>query len=110
MTGHVNGRPEPIEVPPFVQRRDDIDDESDVRAWDGWVVQSTGDPKRDYELGEHYAGIAVDLATEHDRPSLITFTLSAIYLKQAMGLITAGEIERGFIDRIARLACLGAKN
>ncbi len=102
--------PAPVEVPPFVRRREEIEDESRVEAWDGWSVESTGDRKKDYALGQHYADLAVKNARANGNPAGITFPLSSIYLKHARGLIQAGEIERGFVERIASLAMSGALN
>lgn len=106
----INGHSKPTEIPPFVQRRANVEDERSYEAWDGWVVETTGDPATDYKLGQDYAAIAARIANANDNPGVISFSLSSIYLKQAHGLIEAGEIERGFIDRISRLACLGALN
>lgn len=98
-------------LPPFVTRRPEVEDASSFLAWDAWDnIHSTGDLQQDYELGEHYADLAVQYGRATGNPAAITFTLSAIYLKQANGLIRAGEIERGFVDRISRLAMAGALN
>lgn len=98
------------DVPPFVRRREEVEDETRVDAWDGWHVESTGDAKKDYALGQHYADLAIKNARLHASQAGITFPLSSMYLKHARGLIQAGEIERGFVDRIASLAMAAALN
>lgn len=107
----VNGHPQRIagsSLPPYVRRRPEIEDESRIDAWDSWVVETTGDDQTDYRLGSQYADIAVELALIQQSPAAITLPLSSMYLKQTHGMILAGAIERGFVDRVAQLACRGA--
>lgn len=98
------------DIPPYVRRREEIEDASSLEAWDGWAVTPTGIPHRDYELGRQYADIAIRMARQRGDASPITFTLSSIYIKQHLGLITAGDIERGFVDRIASRAMAASLN
>lgn len=78
---------------------------------DGWVpAPSSGDEACDFVLGEIYADMAVMHAREQNDPGAISFILGCIACKFARGEIEYGGIEKGFTDRIARLACVGALN
>ena len=89
------------ELPPFVEHRPGY--------FDGWTPgEATGDDDMDRMLGELYADIAIRHARAVNNPDFIGMVMAAIYFKTARGLIKMGETERGFLNRIARLAYVGA--
>jgi hypothetical protein len=106
----MNGRTDEPEIPPFVARLEEVEDASDPRAWDFWHVTPSGDDAKDYALGESYADIAIKLSRHRGDVGAITSALASIYLKQHLGLINAGALERGFIDRVAKRAVAGSLN
>jgi hypothetical protein len=70
---------------------------------DFWQVESTGHSERDVELGQHCAGLALDLARRFNLPVLLAMILRDITLT---GKFTG--IEAGFIASIASVARVGS--
>lgn len=78
---------------------------------DGWKpAQPIGDAALDFMTGELYADIAVKHARHVKDQKFIGFVLAAIYFKTTRGIIQMGDIEQGFLDRLARFAYAGSMN
>jgi hypothetical protein len=68
-------------------------------SWiDFWAVKASGDPAADYARGQRYA----DEATRHVRTTGQPVFIECVLVFMSMKLRhrEAGELERGFIDRI----------
>jgi len=87
---------------PFVQQRDN--------QWDGWVVDPSGDPEKDYQQGQEYAKLALAMAKTMNDPAPVSFTLAWIYAKAHLAGQASGAMEKGFIDRVVRSAMAASLN
>lgn len=94
----IQDRARPV-LPPFVK----VDEDADTI--DMWVVEPTGDPIFDEAVGFYYAGEAVAYARVIADPSFVAAVVAELAVRPVVG---ARDIERGFLNRIARLACAGS--
>ena len=99
--------PEKKRLPlPFVSLREG-QDPSLPKSWDGWRVEKSGDDKKDYDIGKHFAELAIKEAIAINDLAPITFTMATIYAKAHLTGVGDGAMERGFVDGIGRYACKG---
>lgn len=94
----------PNKPPPFVKPHHGATDLALAESWDGWVVTSTGDHKKDYLLGAEYCNIALRKVIATDNPAAVDFSLVTMISKILAGKIEQGAIEKGFMDRLIVLA------
>lgn len=80
---------------PFVR----VDNAAPGRPLEFWKIEPTGDRYTDIEMGEHCAGMALDVAHQFEMPILIAMILRDIALG---GRFTA--VEAGFIAGVASAA------
>src|SRR5258707_15044047 len=90
--------------PACVKLKDGATDKSDPHSWDGWAVEPTGDPKSDYLKGAEYCDTCVRKVAGSGNPGALSFTLTCMILKVGNGVIKNGDMEKGFMDRLALLA------
>lgn len=70
-----------------------------VVTWiDFWAVKPCGDPAADYARGRRYADEAIWHARETGQPVFIECVL--VFMSMKLRHRNAGELERGFVDRI----------
>jgi hypothetical protein len=68
-------------------------------AWiDFWAVNASGDPAVDYARGRRYADEAIRHVQTTGQPVFIECVL--VFMSMKLRHREAGELERGFIDRI----------
>jgi len=68
-------------------------------AWiDFWAVKPSDDPDADYARGQHYADEAIRHVQRTGQPVFIECVL--VFMSMKLRHREAGELERGFIDRI----------
>src|SRR6266853_6682582 len=65
---------------------------------DFWAVKPCGDPAADYARGQQYADEAIWHARTTDQPVFIECVL--MFMSMKLHDRDAGELERGFVDRI----------
>jgi hypothetical protein len=98
---HSQTRPEP---PCFVR--------SGPGFYDGWSPQehdrTPDDPVMEGIVGEFYADLAVKYARQVGQHAFISMVMTAIFYKTAHGFIRMGELEQGFLRRIAQLSYLAS--
>jgi hypothetical protein len=71
-----------------------------VVPWiDFWAVSPCGDPAADYARGQHYADEAIGHVRATGQPVFIQCVLMSMSMK--LRHRDAGEMEIGFVDRIA---------
>jgi hypothetical protein len=69
-------------------------------AWiDFWAVDPCGDPAADYARGRRYADEAIGHAQATGQPAFIECVL--VFMSLKLRYRDAGELELGFVDRIA---------
>lgn len=95
----------PVIPPPFMKLKDDATDVNLAESWDAWAVEPTGNEKADYLKGVEYADIALRKVAVTDNPAAMTMPLFAMVGKLLSGESKGSAIEKGFVDRLASLAC-----
>jgi hypothetical protein len=84
--------------------RDDIPWFVDLKSSNFFAVQPSGEPEADQSLGEFVANEALAYARRHRNGAVIAFALSSIAERPV------GQLEAGFIIRIAAAAMVAAQN
>jgi hypothetical protein len=70
-------------------------------SWiDFWAVSPCGDPAADYARGRRYADEAIGHVRTTGQPAFIECVL--VFMSMKLRHRDAGELELGFVDRIAR--------
>jgi hypothetical protein len=70
-------------------------------SWvDFWAVDPCGDPAADYARGQRYAVEAIRHVRSTGQPAFIECVL--VFMSMKLRHRDAGELELGFVDRIAR--------
>ena len=75
------------------------EDRAAVTWVDFWAVKPCGDPAADYARGQRYADEAIRHARATGQPVFIECVL--MFMSMKLRHRDAGELEQGFVDRIA---------
>lgn len=71
-----------------------------VAPWvDFWAVTPCGDPAADYTRGQRYADEAIGHVRVTGQPVFVECVL--VFMSMKLRFREAGDLERGFVDRIA---------